>query len=306
MKTVRAQRRALIKRLRRRFDIQFVFWKLEPQQNGTPHFHLVISSHEPITVRLFAFHWWDVCGRINADHLAVHRGEYGNKPAIEEMRSWSGVLAYASKYIAKIHQGEIPREWEGFRWWGVEGEPPTTMQHHAINSTEAIICKRTMRKYLGKKIKRKIRDRPGTGLKIYIDNSTAQRIIDDARERGAALRCPHAFGGGLAAAPTPSNTNTRTTTQTNLHLTRPPSQEGRRAGRVDGAAARDGAEPIPHAHECQAKASAASDAWHEGAAGRIRRPGPVDPTGGLPCKSPPARLPAPQQAGRKKTLVTTY
>lgn len=220
MKEVRQQRRAFIKRLRRRFDIQFVFWKLEPQKNGTPHFHLLIASHETIPPRLFAYHWWDVCGRISIDHLQVHQGIKGggNRPALEEIQSWNGVLAYAAKYVAKKHLGPIPEDWEGFRWWGCEGDMPITIRTFDLTPGQALTVKRTMTKYLQKKLRRRrrIKTYPTHGIKCYMTNDLILRIIQYAWDKSAdqarqaeglptlytpppgRMRCPGASGTGPA------------------------------------------------------------------------------------------------------------
>ena len=108
------------KRFERSFPNAGVMWKLEPQERGAPHFHLLVWGCDwqmlfPWTVR----EWFEVAGRGDEKHWKFHAGEYGNKKCVERVRSFKGVWSYASKYLGKTFEvAGWSDKWTG-RYWGV-------------------------------------------------------------------------------------------------------------------------------------------------------------------------------------------
>lgn len=79
------------KRLRRRYPKAATIWRLESQARGAPHYHLLVFG-----VRFLPSDW---VGQVWAEITA------GNPAAcaqVERVRSWRGVMSYASKYLAKL------------------------------------------------------------------------------------------------------------------------------------------------------------------------------------------------------------
>lgn len=126
----------LEKRMLRAWSGVALVWKLEPQERGAPHFHLLVFwgrtlSAEEWQVRLLwcAQAWFEVAGGGDEHHLRFHLGHYGNRPCLEAVESWDRVLRYAGKYVGK--PVAVPEEvdraggdveswawrWPG-RWWG--------------------------------------------------------------------------------------------------------------------------------------------------------------------------------------------
>lgn len=91
-----------------------LFWFLEFQGRGAPHFHFFCTDELPKD--WLARRWYEIVGSNDVRHLAA-----GTR--IEAIRSGRyGTCAYASKYAAKHSQKDVP---PGFshvgRFWGVYG-----------------------------------------------------------------------------------------------------------------------------------------------------------------------------------------
>jgi len=105
------------KRLARAFPNASAIWKLEPQQRGAPHYHLLVwgVSH----VKLSAFvpqAWYEIAGGQDEKHLSFHEGGFANRHCVEVPFSYNGVMSYVSKYMSK----KVLTGWVGVgRWWGV-------------------------------------------------------------------------------------------------------------------------------------------------------------------------------------------
>lgn len=95
-----------------------IFWFLEFQQNGSPHFHLLTNQF--INYETVARNWYEIVGSGIPAHLQAgtrtERLRLGRK----------GIASYAKKYASKQNQKELPDMYKnqvGFgRWWGVVGD----------------------------------------------------------------------------------------------------------------------------------------------------------------------------------------
>ncbi len=110
-----------LKRLEREHGLRWLIWKLEPQQRGAPHYHLLVhvgASFDPAKLCAWVAHaWHDLAGGGDANHLKWHLGLLGNRPCVEQVRDWQGVGNYAAKYLGKTSLGD--EEWQHpGRFWG--------------------------------------------------------------------------------------------------------------------------------------------------------------------------------------------
>jgi hypothetical protein len=122
IKTAKEHLNTFWKRFIRRFPGASMVWKLEPQKRGAPHYHLLVWGVDLIEARNYVpYAWVDVTGSDDENHLLWHLGKlgHGNKPCVEEIYSWNGVVVYASKYMGK--DVESKPEWKNpGRFWGVK------------------------------------------------------------------------------------------------------------------------------------------------------------------------------------------
>ena len=121
------------KRLRRRHPNACVIWKLEPQKRGAPHYHLLIFNVPHLDKHWLAQSWYEVVDSGDERHLRA-----GTR--IESIRTWRGVMSYASKYTAKVVD-ELPEGWEAVgRMWGIIGRDnlPIHIVRFGINREQAL------------------------------------------------------------------------------------------------------------------------------------------------------------------------
>ena len=103
-----------LRRYDREPDRFSVFWFLEYQNRGAPHFHMFVTGFFP--KEFIASTWFRIVGSDDARHL--HAGT-----RIEKIRAGRGGMSqYASKYAAKMEQKSVPKEIINCgRFWGVSG-----------------------------------------------------------------------------------------------------------------------------------------------------------------------------------------
>lgn len=151
--------RAFVERLRRAYPGFGFVWKLEYQKRGAPHFHLLLWGLTLAQARDFVpVAWFMVAGRGFPEHLAFHRGELHNKPCVEEIRSFRGVVSYASKYMTKDlgadpHTGEISQG----RVWGIRGKVPfSPILQFRLDMDQALQFRRSVRRFTGLRLGRRM------------------------------------------------------------------------------------------------------------------------------------------------------
>lgn len=110
-----------IKRLLRKFnDIGFI-WKLEPQERGAPHYHLLVWGSDESLLRAFVPEaWFEIAGNGDRNHLRFHLGMLPkSEPCVNQVRSREGVMRYASKYLGKTFEVAGWDEIYPGRFWAV-------------------------------------------------------------------------------------------------------------------------------------------------------------------------------------------
>jgi len=155
------------KRMARKFPGSSFIWKLEPQKRGAPHFHLMVWGVEYIPLRRWISDaWYQVVGSGDEKHL--HAGT-----SVEEVRSWRGVMSYASKYMGKIFDSPMMSDlgWDNpGRFWGVKGREnlPQVVADEIKGLTDQQVYDffRLMRRYAG------IKGRSYRSLSISCENPT--------------------------------------------------------------------------------------------------------------------------------------
>lgn len=91
-----------------------VFWFLEFQKRGAPHYHLFTTCFVPWS--WVATTWYKIVGSENIYHLKAGTRTESLK------KGRGGTISYASKYAVKMEQKTVPEEFENVgRFWGVTG-----------------------------------------------------------------------------------------------------------------------------------------------------------------------------------------
>lgn len=99
-----------------------VIWKLEFQQRGAAHFHMMLWGLDLETAQEYIPSLWHkIAGAGDDNHLLFHQGKLaGSEHCVQAVRSWRGVKSYASKYLAKLDE----RTENSGRFWGIRGDVP--------------------------------------------------------------------------------------------------------------------------------------------------------------------------------------
>lgn len=119
-------------------------WKLEPQERGAPHYHLLVWGVPYLRHQHLAQCWYDIVASNDLAHLAAGT-------SVERVRTARGVRRYASKsYMGK--QCVMPPGWERVgKFWGVIGKknlPLSDCKTLVLPKAAMIKIRRTVRRYM--------------------------------------------------------------------------------------------------------------------------------------------------------------
>lgn len=128
-----------------------IIWRLEPQKRGAPHFHLLIFGVKFLPYRLLGRWWSAIVGGGDVHAARCMR--------VERVRSWRGVMSYASKYLGKLGAGDRFETSAGEvldevgRHWGVKGRAnlPVTWVRYALCLREFHQLRRQVVRYMASK-----------------------------------------------------------------------------------------------------------------------------------------------------------
>lgn len=157
--------RALLRKLRKEFPHIGLFWKLEPQTRGAPHFHLLIWNYSEYILRRFIPKiWYEIAGQGDENHLLFHLGCLPrSQHCVQQVRSWNGVMYYVAKYFSK----EIVENWDNpGRFWGCSGKeylPWADILEFPVTEKQATIFFRLFRRVMH------IRAKQWHSLRLYCD-----------------------------------------------------------------------------------------------------------------------------------------
>lgn len=198
-------------------------WKLEPQENGSPHFHLLYFGHDRLPWQWVAVTWVEVVHGLKLPHTWPSGGKKTGKgfhkwvddlfkrgyvndlqrrhlhagTRTEKIRSRNGVMCYAGKnYMGKTVLGmdltDAPRpltreqaRWEEpGRFWGVIGRKQLPISERVVFRVTGKTANRYLRT-VRKWAKKKGLWIPGKGAARIYTNQQAQfaRLLDWAEDR---------------------------------------------------------------------------------------------------------------------------
>jgi len=155
-KIYKAHLEKFIKRIVYRFPKVAGFWRLEFQERGAPHYHLLVWGMNTHYRKLVSKLWYEVVGSGDEKHLRA-----GTQVA--RVRSWRGVMFYAGKYMAKMDKTEF----ETGRVWGYFNAgciPWSKVEVIELSQKQVVKLMRLMRRYAHLKS----RDYPS--LSVFINN----------------------------------------------------------------------------------------------------------------------------------------
>jgi hypothetical protein len=179
--------------LRYRFAGVALVWKIEPQERGAPHFHMLIWGVSLDVLRAFVPGcWFRIAGNGDRNHLRFHEGKLGNEHCCGQVKSFRGVWFYAAKYIGKTF--EIGGwKWPG-RFWGVcnrSGIPFGVLRSSGVEVVALNDVMRYQRRFAG------VRAR-GRGMTVFCDADQWVHRLQISPKNRVATR-DAGFGSELVA-----------------------------------------------------------------------------------------------------------
>jgi len=153
--------KVFLQRFKRKYPYSGKIWKLEPQERGAPHYHMLVWGCEEIDLFIWVLNnWYEIAGNGDRNHYKFHAGLLkDSKPCVSKVKSFRGVWSYASKYIGKTFEvAEWGNQWVG-RFWGVSGReyiPFADMSEISLPSYEIVKIMRLQRRFMKMKTKKNL------------------------------------------------------------------------------------------------------------------------------------------------------
>jgi hypothetical protein len=165
------------KAFRRQYPDACFIWKLEAQERGAPHFHLLVLNQGYISHKWIAATWNRI---VAGDEKHLKAGT-----EVRRVRSWGGVISYAAKYIGK--SGGVELTGVG-RHWGIVGREnlPVELETFIASLDDGYRLRRVMARYRdsqtrGKPHRKRWSPRgPGqryAGAFCFMPDSEARRLV---------------------------------------------------------------------------------------------------------------------------------
>lgn len=109
----RKHMRAFFERIRRRWPKSSGVWRMEHQQRGAPHFHMIFFGL-PLLDQATVQGWWrEVIG---------YEGPHTLQVDVQEVKGWRHLLSYVSKYVAKVDPLDYLTYWHADNSDGEDAE----------------------------------------------------------------------------------------------------------------------------------------------------------------------------------------
>jgi len=155
-------------RLLRAFPSASGIWKLEPQDRGAPHYHLLVWGVDDIELKRWVpYAWHKIAGNGDQNHLFFHLGIlHESKPCVSLVRSFRGVWAYASKYLGKTFSVAGWDDLHTGRFWGYVNKdniPFGELQECELSRSQVFHVMRYQRRFS----KRRLR---ASGFTLFCDS----------------------------------------------------------------------------------------------------------------------------------------
>jgi hypothetical protein len=169
-------------------------WRLEAQQRGAPHWHLIVWCDDATAAGMRAA-WHRTAA---AGSRAHHR--YGLR--VDRLDSYRAVACYVSKYVAKA-AGPLPDTFRGHRHWGASRNLPCRAIAEAEISERQYFQLRRIMRGLMRARNRNVRHRCPSPARLHLFCSQ-QTAADICRFLSLEPRPPPSFRPAPARAPHPA------------------------------------------------------------------------------------------------------
>ncbi len=162
---------AWARRVAARDPSAYVYWRLEFQERGAPHFHLLLFGLDRVDSAWLHGVWYGIIGSTDRYHW-----RYGTD--VRPIREWKQVARYVSKYTAKVDDSPAP---DGVgRYWGIKMRKnrKETVLRVATTEEEFYKVRRVFKQLLGAKSGYHAPGGPRSGVWCRVSNADAKRALD--------------------------------------------------------------------------------------------------------------------------------
>jgi len=120
---------AMLERFRRKYPNMAIIWRMELQDRGAPHFHLLCFGYRFVPWQWVKQAWYSI-----AHDGDVNQGERATD--VEKIGSWRKGISYVSKYMSKAATDALPLDCG--RLWGCHNEQylPKTLQEYSLTEVQ--------------------------------------------------------------------------------------------------------------------------------------------------------------------------
>lgn len=170
---------AFAKRMHRRHPAAWFYWRLEFQQRGAPHFHLLIFGLPLVNPNSLHHVWHDVIGSTDPYHV-----RYGTD--VKRLTSWREVGGYCAKYCAK--EDTEASDHPG-RYWGIayRANRPVELQSVTVTEREFFAIRRLCRRILRAGRGYHAAGGSSSGVWVRISERSAKRMLGWAARLSSSL-----------------------------------------------------------------------------------------------------------------------
>lgn len=146
---------SFLKRIDRHFGRSGAIWKIEPQQRGMPHHHLLVLLPADHVADLeaerewFARAWVEITSGTESQYLVHKYSGDKREAAWQQLESWEHVSGYCGKYVGKVCNVPNESAWaKAGRWWGKVNADllPIRLETHTFTEDQSYRVQRLMRK----------------------------------------------------------------------------------------------------------------------------------------------------------------
>lgn len=179
------------RRLKRRWPAIWYVWRLEFQERGAPHFHLLVFNVPPGQDIWLEAYWIAIVGRCCKWCLMYLADAV-------QCKSWEQVRRYCSKYCAKRGEDEPI---EPGRFWGVQNRA-NREEHTAtivLSDDEAFKLRRIFKRLIRVGNGYHKPGGPRSGVWVRCSNETAKRALTGISAHDAATLRPPPLAGDPAS-----------------------------------------------------------------------------------------------------------
>lgn len=159
--------------MRRKYGPFRAVWRMEFQERGAPHFHLMVWIDVKLDFDFMREAWSRIATEGYANHGLLYVG-------LQAMRSWGGCVWYCAKYISKLAPADAERHESGRHWgtWGGELWK-FTVQKAVLTVCEFLWVRYKLLEHRAKGREVRVPASKCQGCRVFMNNEQVYALLDE-------------------------------------------------------------------------------------------------------------------------------